>query len=41
MLKLWGMRNTPSLPLFPGLLLPGVVATGRVLSMDQIKLIKI
>ena len=30
---LWGIRNTPSLPLLPGPLWPGVVAPDRVLSM--------
>ena len=34
MLKLW---STPSLPLLPGLLWPGVVVPNRVLSMSQIK----
>ena len=34
MLKLWGMRSTPSLPSLPGLLQPKVVAPDRVLSMD-------
>ena len=33
MLGLWGMQNTPSLPLFPGTLWPGVVAPDRALSM--------
>ena len=33
MLELWGMRSTPLLPLLPGLLLPGVVAPDRALSM--------
>ena len=32
-LELWGMRNTPSLPLLPGPLWPGVMAPGRVLSI--------
>ena len=35
MLKLWGLRNTPSLPSFPGPLMTGVVAPDRVLSMGQ------
>ncbi len=29
----WGIRNTPSLPLLPGPLWPGVVAPDRALSM--------
>ena len=33
-LELWGMRSTPSLPLLPGPLWPGVVAPDRALSMD-------
>ena len=33
MLGLWGMRNTPSLPLLTGPLWPGVVALDRVLSI--------
>ena len=33
MLKLWGMRSTPSLPVLPGPLWPRVVAPDRVLSM--------
>ena len=33
MLGLWGIRSTPSLPLLPGPLWPGVVAPDRVLSM--------
>ena len=37
-LKLWGMRSTPSLPLLLGLLWPGVVAPDRGLSMRQIEL---
>ena len=32
------MRSTPSLPLPPGSLRPGVVAPDRVLSMGQIEL---
>ena len=37
MLELWGMQSTPSLPLPPGPLWPGVVAPDKVLSMGQIK----
>ena len=44
-LELWGMWSSSSLPLFPGLLWPGVgplwsgvVTPGRVLSMGQIEL---
>ena len=33
MLELWGIRSTPSLPLLPGPLWPGVVAPDRALSM--------
>ena len=33
MLGLWRIRSTPSLPLFPGQLWPGVVALDRALSM--------
>ena len=33
MLGLWGMQSTPSLPLLPGSLWPGMVAPDRVLSM--------
>ena len=32
-LELWGMRSTPSLPLLPGPLWPGVVVPDRALSM--------
>ena len=32
-LELWGMRNTSSLPSFPGPLWPGVVAPDRALSI--------
>ena len=39
MLELWGMQSTPSLPLLPDPLQPGVVAPNRVLSMGQIELI--
>ena len=38
MLELWGIRSTPSLPLLPGPLRPGVVVPDRVLSMGQIEL---
>ena len=38
MLELWGMRNTPLLPLLPGSLWPRVVAPDRALSLDQIEL---
>ena len=38
MLELWGMWSTPSLPLLPGSLWPGVVAPDRVLFMGQIEL---
>ena len=37
-LELWGIQSTPSLPLLPGPLCPGVVATDRVVSVDQIEL---
>ena len=37
-LELWGMWSTPSLPLLPGPLWPGVVAPDRDLSMGQIEL---
>ena len=37
-LELWGMWNTPSLPLLPGVLWPGVVALDSVLSMGQIEI---
>ena len=33
MLELWGMRSTPSLPILPGPLWPGMVAPDRALSM--------
>ena len=33
MLEFWEMQSTPLLPLFPGLLYPGVVAPDVVLSM--------
>ena len=34
MLGLWGMWSTPSLPLLPGPLWPGIVAHDRALSMS-------
>ena len=37
MLELYRMQSTPALPLLPGPLWLGVVATYRVLSMGQIK----
>ena len=37
MLELWEMQSTPTLPLLPGLLYPGVKAPDRVLSMGQIE----
>ena len=37
-LELWGMGSTPSLPLLPGPLWPGVVVPYRVLSMGHIEL---
>ena len=37
-LGLWGMRNTPSLPLLSGQLWPGVVAPDRALSIGLIEL---
>ena len=40
-LELLGMRSTPSLPLLPGSLWPGMVTPDRVLSMGQIKLFNI
>ena len=36
MLGLWGIRNTPSFPLLPGLLWPGGVAPDFVLPIVQI-----
>ena len=33
MLELFGMRSTPSLPLLPGPLWPGMIAPDRALSM--------
>ena len=41
MLDLWGMRSTPSSPSLPGSRLLGVVASDRVLSMDQIELFNV
>ena len=38
LMELWGMQGTPSLPLFQGLLWPGLVAPNRVQSMSQIEL---
>ena len=38
MLKYGGLRNTLSLPSFPGPHWPGMVALDRILSMGQIKL---
>ena len=38
MLVLWGMRRTPSLPLLPGPLWPGMVAPDRALYMGYIEL---
>ena len=32
MLELWGMRSTPSVPLLPGTLWPGMVSPDRGLS---------
>ena len=40
-LELWGMLNTPSLPLLPSPLWPRVVAPDRVLSKCQIELFNI
>ena len=37
-LELWRMWNTPSFPLLPGLLIPGVVVPVRVPSMGQIEI---
>ena len=33
MLELWGMQSTPSLPLLPGPLWPGMIAPNRALSI--------
>ena len=41
MLELWEMQDTPSLPLLPGPLWPGIVAPDRFLSMSQIELFDI
>ena len=38
MLEFWRMWRSPSLPLLPGPLYPGVVAPNRVLSMGQMEL---
>ena len=38
MLEVWGMQSFPSLPSFPGVLWPGVVAPERIRSMGQIEL---
>ena len=38
MLALWGMQSTPSLPLLPGSLWPGLVTPDRILSMGQIEI---
>ncbi len=38
MLDIWGMQSTPSLPLLPDPLWPGMVAPDRTLSMGQIEL---
>ena len=38
MFDLWGIRSTPSLPLFPGLHWPGGIATDRALFMGQIEI---
>ena len=32
-LEIWGMWSTPSLPFLPGLILPGMLAPDRALSM--------
>ena len=37
MLEIWGMRRTPLLPSFPGLLRPGELAPDKVLSLSQIE----
>ena len=39
MLELWGVRSTPSLPLLPGPLWPGVVAPdkGPIYGLNRIK----
>ena len=38
MLEIWGIQSTPSLPLLPGPLWPGILAPETVLSMGQIEL---
>ena len=40
-LELWETRGTPSLPLLPGSLWPGVVAPDRFLYMGQIEMFDI
>ena len=37
---LWGMQSTPLFLTLPGLLWPGVVVPGRILSMGQIQLLR-
>ena len=37
-LELWGMWSTPSLPLLPGPLSPGVVVLVKILSKGQVEL---
>ena len=37
--ELWGIWSTPSLPLLPGPLWPGVVTPNRILSLGQIELL--
>ena len=39
--EIWGIWNTPSLPLFSDPLYPGVVASIRVLPIGQIELFDI
>ena len=41
MLEFWGMQSTPSLPLLPGSLWPGMVTPDRVLSIGHIELFDI
>ena len=41
MLEFWEMWSTSLLPSLPGLLWPGVVAPGSVLSMGQIEVFDI
>ena len=38
MMEIWGMRSTPLLTSLPGPLMPGAVASDRVLSIGQIEL---